>query len=170
MFGRNGRFDMKLKVAYLCCGLVAKVLPCVTATVILQNSDRLTGEIEKLESKRLVLATAYAGVIEIDWSMVQSISSDQALQFSMNNGMVLTGTVEVAEQGMQTSAATGTFISEIPHSFPLPAELLTYRSQVGAAYSLFSPLPTTRESAGMLMTVALACRDRTGPVWFCLWL
>ena len=39
-------------------------------TVLLVNSDRLSGEIQKLEDKRLYLRTAYAGVIEIDWSMV----------------------------------------------------------------------------------------------------
>jgi hypothetical protein len=43
--------------------------------------------------------TAYAGVIEIDWTMVQGISSDQVLQFSMEAGMVLTGTVRTTEQG-----------------------------------------------------------------------
>jgi hypothetical protein len=52
-------------------------------TVLLTNFDCLTGQIQKLENKHLYLKTAYAGVVEIDWSMVQGISSDQALQFSM---------------------------------------------------------------------------------------
>ena len=40
---------------------------------ISQNSDRISGEIEKLEGKHLSVKTAYAGVIEIDWTMVQGI-------------------------------------------------------------------------------------------------
>lgn len=128
---------MKLKLACLCCVLIAKGLPCVAAIVILRNSDRLTGKIEKLEGKRLVLTTAYAGVIEIDWSMVQGISSDQALQFSMNNGMVLTGTVEVAEQGMQISAVPDTLIS--PNNIKAiskPQVEQTFRNRVSGAVEL----------------------------------
>ena len=87
---------------------------CSAATVFLQNSDRISGEIEKLEGKHLSVKTAYAGVIEIDWTMVQGIHSDQVLQFSMENGMVLTGTVQDAEQGMQVSGAPGTPI--LPHN------------------------------------------------------
>ena len=59
------------------------------------------------------MKTAYAGVIEIDWTMVQGINSDQVLQFSMENGMVLTGSVHHTEQGMLLSAAPATPI--LPH-------------------------------------------------------
>ena len=55
-------------------------------TVLLVNSDRLSGEIQKLEDKRLYLKTAYAGVIEIDWSMVEGITSDQTLHFTLRTG------------------------------------------------------------------------------------
>lgn len=99
---------MIARIACVCVLIIGAVPPCLAATVFLQNSDRLSGEIQKLEGKHLVLKTAYAGVVEIDWSMVQGISSDQVLQFSMQNGMVLTGTVQNGEDGMQVSAAPGT--------------------------------------------------------------
>jgi putative salt-induced outer membrane protein YdiY len=73
-------------------------------TVLLVNSDRLSGEIQKLEGKRLYLKTAYAGVIEIDWSMVQGITSDQTLHFSMRDGRTVTGSVQGLGEGLQVSS------------------------------------------------------------------
>lgn len=60
MFDRNGWFEMTLRLGWLCCVLMAAEPRGAAATVLLRNSDRLTGKIEKLERKRLVLATAYA--------------------------------------------------------------------------------------------------------------
>ena len=99
--------NMIVTIVFVCFLVIGAISPCVAATVFLRNSDRITGEIQKLEGKHLSLKTAYAGVIEIDWSMVEGISSDQVLQFSMQNGMVLTGTVQNAEEGMQLSVAPG---------------------------------------------------------------
>jgi putative salt-induced outer membrane protein YdiY len=73
-------------------------------TVVLANSDRLSGQIQKLQDKRLYLKTTYAGVVEIDWSMVQGISSDQTLQFSMQNGRIVTGSVQSSSEGLQLSS------------------------------------------------------------------
>ena len=106
--------DMIARIACVCFLVIGVTRQCSAATVFLQNSDRISGEIEKLEGKHLSVKTAYAGVIEIDWTMVQGINSDQVLQFSMENGMVLTGTVHDTEQGMQVSGAPGTPI--LPHN------------------------------------------------------
>ena len=73
-------------------------------TVLLVNSDRLSGEIQKLEDKRLYLRTAYAGVIEIDWSMVEGITSDQALHFTLKDGRTITGDVQGSKEGLQVSS------------------------------------------------------------------
>src|SRR5689334_5197185 len=62
---------MIARIACVCFLVVGASPPCIAATVFLQNSDRLSGEIEKLEGKHLSLKTAYAGMIEIDWTMVQ---------------------------------------------------------------------------------------------------
>ena len=73
-------------------------------TVLLVNSDRLSGEIQKLEDKRLHLKTAYAGVIEIDWSMVEGITSDQTLNFTLRDGRTVTGDVQGSKEGLQVSS------------------------------------------------------------------
>lgn len=73
-------------------------------TVLLVNSDRLSGEIQKLEDKRLHLKTAYAGVIEIDWSMVEGITSDQTFNFTLRDGRTVTGDVQGSKGGLQVSS------------------------------------------------------------------
>ena len=73
-------------------------------TVLLVNSDRLSGEIQKLEDKRLHLKTAYAGVIEIDWSMVEGITSDQTFNFTLRDGRTITGDVQGSKGGLQVSS------------------------------------------------------------------
>lgn len=104
---------MITRIVCICLLVSGAVTSCIAATVLLQNFDRVSGEIQKLEGKRLSLKTGYAGLIEIDWTMVQGINSDQVLQFTMQNGMVLTGTVQNAEEGMQVSAAPS--IPILPH-------------------------------------------------------
>jgi|SRR6185437_3984287 len=104
---------MIIRIACVCLLVAGVVQQCRAATVFLKNSDRVSGEIEKLEGNHLSVKTAYAGVIEIDWAMVQGVNSDQVLQFSMENGMLLTGTVHATERGMEVSAAPGTPI--LPH-------------------------------------------------------
>src|SRR5690242_17743441 len=56
---------------------------------------------------RALAVPAYAGIIEIEWSEVQSINSDEVLELSLQNGMVLTGTVHAAEAGMEISSSPG---------------------------------------------------------------
>jgi hypothetical protein len=111
MLSPAGRVTATSTLACFWCVLIGSAAPGLAATVSLRNSDRLTGEIQKLEGKHLELKTAYAGVIEIDWNEVQSISSDQTLELSMQNGMVLTGTVHAAGAGMEISSSPGTPIS-----------------------------------------------------------
>jgi putative salt-induced outer membrane protein YdiY len=87
-------------------------------TVLLVNSDRLSGEIQKLEDKRLYLKTEYAGVIEIDWSMVQGLTPDQTLRLSMRDGRTVTGTVKGSGEGLQVSSLP-------PESLVLPQSVKT---------------------------------------------
>jgi len=126
--------DMIARIACVCFLVIGLARQCSAATVVLQNSDRISGEIEKLEGKHLSVKTAYAGVIEIDWTMVHGVNSDQVLQFSMDNGMVLTGTVHDTEQGMQVSGAPGTPI--LPHNVKAISKLVreqTFSNRVSGA-------------------------------------
>jgi len=46
-------------------------------------------------------------VIEIEWTEVDRINSDEVLQISMQNRMVLTRAIGAAEAGMEISASPG---------------------------------------------------------------
>ncbi len=45
--------------------------------VVMQNGDRLTGEIKELERGRLKLDTDYMGTVEIEWEQVARLTSPQ---------------------------------------------------------------------------------------------
>ena len=107
------------------CVVLAGIMRASHAdTVFLNNADRLSGEIQKLEGKHLHLKTAYAGVIEIDWTMVRGITSEHVLEFSMENGMIFKGAVENVDEGMRLSAgsALGTILPHEVKSISRPAE------------------------------------------------
>ncbi len=54
--------------------------PCWADEVYMQNGDRLTGTIEKLEEKVLILHTEYGNTIRIDWTKVKRVTSDSPLK------------------------------------------------------------------------------------------
>ena len=62
--------------------------------VSLKNGDRLTGTIVSMDGKKLVLKTAYAGEVPIDWDSVDQFTSDQPLVVTKANKQTITGTVK----------------------------------------------------------------------------
>lgn len=68
--------------------------------IVLKNADRLTGEIQKLESNALVLKTDYAGNVRIAWNMVDRITSDRTFEIEVENGMRLTGAIQESEEDL----------------------------------------------------------------------
>lgn len=64
---------------FLSLALAAFPLAGLADTVWLKNGDRLSGEIRVFDGKRLVLQTAYGGVIAIDWQQVATLESTREL-------------------------------------------------------------------------------------------
>lgn len=75
-------------------------------TVILKNSDRLTGEIQKLEKDRLSLKTVYAGMVNIDWKMIEAVYSKQTYRIETQSGLRMEGIIggTVDELTIQTAS------------------------------------------------------------------
>lgn len=48
-------------------------------TVVLKNGDRLSGQVQLVDSGKLVLKTDYAGEIRIDWDQVAQLETDDPL-------------------------------------------------------------------------------------------
>ncbi len=77
--------------------------------VVLKNGDRLTGRIVKFDGKILALKTDFAGNIDIVWTTVQQITSDQSLQFQSNTGQTATGPVTTSDGSFEIATkASGT--------------------------------------------------------------
>ena len=106
---------------------VLLLLLCTGATVnaeqvSLKNGDHLTGTIVSMNGKKLVLKTAYAGDISIDWDSVDQFISDQPLVVTKANQQTVTGTVKsqgadyvvTTPQGAQTMAKSDVAVMRSP--------------------------------------------------------
>src|SRR5271170_2725635 len=63
--------------------------------VIMNNGDRFTGEVKRLENGLLFVETAYvAGNIGLDWNQVESVQSTATYRIVLNNGKRLEGKIE----------------------------------------------------------------------------
>ena len=90
--------------------LLLFLAPFLEADIIsLNNGDRLTGQVKSLAGDKLVVNTAYAGEISLDWSVVESFSSTENLQVALESGELVTGTVELTDSdGLQVTTQTET--------------------------------------------------------------
>jgi putative salt-induced outer membrane protein YdiY len=66
---------------------------CFCEQVMLKNGDRLTGAIESMDGKKLVIKTSYAGEVSIDWGEVTQFTSDKPLVITRTDKQMLSGTV-----------------------------------------------------------------------------
>ena len=98
-------------------GSVYAVMICCCTTlyaeqVTLKNGDRLTGAIVSVSDKKLMLKTAYAGTISIDWDSVAQFSSDQPMVVTRNDKQVVSGPVSTKDDQVVVATASGA--QEIP--------------------------------------------------------
>lgn len=94
--------------ALLACLLVGAACFGRADTVILSNGDRLTGEIQKLEERRLELKTDYAGVLKIDWRKVERISTAAEHLVETGSGLRLSGLLRESPAGLEVAAGEET--------------------------------------------------------------
>ena len=72
-----------------------------TDTVVLTNGDRLTGEIQKLAGGKLSLKTTYAGGIQIDWKMIDQLTTESPVEVETQSGKRYRGTIQPAGGGIE---------------------------------------------------------------------
>ena len=73
-------------------------------TVVLPNGDRLTGEIQKLDGGKLLLKTTYAGGIQIDWKMIDKLTTEAPVEVEVQSGKRYTGMIQPTDGGMEIVA------------------------------------------------------------------
>lgn len=96
-------------------GLVS--LLCSTALadqINLKNGDRLTGTIIKLDGGKLTMKSDLVGEVNIQWSNIERVISDQPLYVTSKDGRVIIGTVTTSDGKIeiQTGAAGGVAIAK----------------------------------------------------------
>jgi len=67
--------------------------------ILLENGDKLTGTILKLEAGKIILQTDYAGPIEIQKDKVKKIVTDKEVKVHLTSGEVLKGRLKTTEEG-----------------------------------------------------------------------
>ena len=77
-------------------------------TVWLNNGDRLSGRIQLLDGGKLLIETAYAGSVTLDWKQVASLDSAQTLLIQRADGR------RVQTRGLQRAAAGRVALHETP--------------------------------------------------------
>ena len=97
---------MSKRIVLLLCLLGIGVVS-FAEQVTLKNGDRLTGAIQSMDGKKLVVKTSYAGDVSIDWSEVSQFSSDKPLVITRTDKQVLSGTVSTEGQAVMITTAQG---------------------------------------------------------------
>ena len=67
--------------------------------IVLYNGDRITGKVMAMEAGKLVLETAYAGKIVVQWSAVVNLKTDEPVRVVLDNKTSLQGRTEASEEG-----------------------------------------------------------------------
>jgi putative salt-induced outer membrane protein YdiY len=74
--------------------------------VVLKNGDRLTGQVVKFDGKNLTIKSEFAGEVNIPWSAVQQITSDQPLQVQSSTGQTAVGPVTTRDGNVEIITKT----------------------------------------------------------------
>src|SRR5215469_4779836 len=111
---RSARFAASTRALFLTCTLVFSVPLAAresTDIVVMNNGDRLTCTIKRLEAGVLYVSLDYAdGDVSLDWTKVTRIESKQLFIVKTQDGLVITGNLATrlradAKQGTQIQVA-----------------------------------------------------------------
>lgn len=82
----------------------------VADQVILTNGDRLTGQIVNFDGKTLTIKTTFAGDVNLQWSAVQQITSDQPLYLQSSEGKTAVGKITTKDGTFEIATRAGSTI------------------------------------------------------------
>lgn len=79
-------------------------------TVIFQNGDRLTGDIQRLDNQQLILKTGHAGTVTIDWKTVARLSSERLFRIETESGKRIEGALRDSVATVQVITPEGDIV------------------------------------------------------------
>ena len=86
---------------FVCAGLLVFLLHCnaaLAATVVLENGDRITGEIVELSDNVLTFKSPLFGEVELPWRKVVELKADQGVTVQLKDGSTVKGKVSLSPQ------------------------------------------------------------------------
>lgn len=81
-----------LLICLLCFAISARAEK--TDIIILNNGDRITGDVKNLVAGQLELKTDYMGTVFIDWENIHDLISRTGQQIELNDGQRIVGTLD----------------------------------------------------------------------------
>jgi hypothetical protein len=103
---------MRLLPSVVVVGVLFALSPAATGqkkdVVILENGDRITGEVERLEAGILLFDTDAMGTVRIEWRVVRELSSNTLQVLELVDGRRLLGNFRHNEDSEQLLVETGT--------------------------------------------------------------
>jgi putative salt-induced outer membrane protein len=88
-------------------GVLAMACTASADTVVMKNGDRLTGTVETSDGKNVTLKTDYAGEIQIQWSSITEIKTDNPIYVVMPDKSAVSGTVTTEGGNIIVHPASG---------------------------------------------------------------
>jgi putative salt-induced outer membrane protein YdiY len=93
----------KILLLFVLCWSTAFLLfspgPLFADEILLENGDRLTGTVLKLEGGKLTLKTDYAGEIQIPVEKIKRLTTDKPVEVHLGTGEVIKGKLKTMEEG-----------------------------------------------------------------------
>ncbi|MHC4212747.1 MAG: DUF481 domain-containing protein [Planctomycetota bacterium] len=130
--------------------------------VLLKNGDRLTGTIEKMVEGKLTLKSDLAGTVEIDFTNIQTISSDKPIKVHLNDGTILNQKLVESDPNSFAVAPSDTIktqkfkMAAVTSINPPPKPDPKWTGDFSAAYTL-----TTGNTQNETVSASMNLRKRT---------
>ncbi len=103
----RGRTSHLVRLAAALVIVAAAGVARADETVLLKSGDKVTGTLKSMSKKKLQLDTKYAGVIDIDWTLVTSLTCDRPVTLWTTDGRELGGTLSAGPNGALQIAPAG---------------------------------------------------------------
>jgi hypothetical protein len=96
--GLGGQMKKRQFWLLISVGILFASDPVVADKLHLSNGDVITGKAIRMEDRKLILKTEYAGEISVDWQKVVKLSTDAPIKVMLRDGTALTGTAKEADK------------------------------------------------------------------------
>ncbi|MDX9787392.1 MAG: DUF481 domain-containing protein [Desulfobacterales bacterium] len=129
-------------VSVLLLAVIFVLLICGTVSadeVWLKNGDRLTGKVLSLEAGIIVISTAYAGDVSINWAEVLNLKTEEPIRVVLSDETNVQGRVQPGEGGKisvtadKLDAPVSMDLANVTVINPKPLLRTTLRSNLGAS-------------------------------------